>query len=633
MSSSDNTSSSSSSSGSGDTIGGDTIGGRYASHERHEGEDRYGDSTDAGSASDGSTASMTAGSKSQKLTTRESTESTAESGGSSSSGSEEDGSAVALSVAETLSGDSDSEPKEKGPMWKRIAIPTVKSILALACLYFFIVGLQLLGDAFKLFGAKTSNEMLKQVRNPIAGLVVGILATVLVQSSSTSTSIVVGMVSADVLTVSAAIPIVMGANIGTSVTNTLVSLNHVKDRQEFKRAFSGATVHDFFNLLSVLVLLPVELVSTYLESASGAIANGIVGAESFKLPGLSKIVKPTSSLIVKLNKTAIKEEDYDSMIEGGIFKDADLDHNVAGVIVLIIAIAVLVAALFAMVKLLHSLLKGKVHAWIERVMLGPTSQKWYFAYVSMALGIVLTIAVQSSSIVTSALTPLVGMGVMSLEQMFPMTLGANIGTTVTAMLAALVSGKQDGVQIALAHLLFNLSGILIWFPVPFMRKIPLWAATQLGIASAKRRWVAAVYTGVVFFLLPLSIFGLSLLHPGIFWTGFALILLAIVLAVTWLVLHTQRPAWLVRVYALPRVGKRLRVIIGEVRIVDGSDSNDSNDSGDSNDSNDSEMEIADVAIEVGNVTSSAAEESESSSSSREGDATSSESATGTSESE
>ena len=50
----------------------------------------------------------------------------------------------------------------------------------------------------------------------------------------------------------------MGANIGTTVTNTLVSLAHSMDPREFRRAFSGATVHDVFNWLTVLILLPVE---------------------------------------------------------------------------------------------------------------------------------------------------------------------------------------------------------------------------------------------------------------------------------------------------------------------------------------------------------------------------------------
>ena len=63
------------------------------------------------------------------------------------------------------------------------------------------------------------------------------------------------------LDVKTAIPMIMGANIGTSVTNTIVSLGQAGDRNQFRRAFGGATVHDMFNWLCVLVLLPLELAS------------------------------------------------------------------------------------------------------------------------------------------------------------------------------------------------------------------------------------------------------------------------------------------------------------------------------------------------------------------------------------
>lgn len=65
-----------------------------------------------------------------------------------------------------------------------------------------------------------------------------------------------------VLTVRVAIPIIMGANIGTSVTNTIVSLTQMGDRNEFRRAFAAATVHDMFNWLSVIVLFPIEIITS-----------------------------------------------------------------------------------------------------------------------------------------------------------------------------------------------------------------------------------------------------------------------------------------------------------------------------------------------------------------------------------
>merc|ERR1711998_117204 len=109
--------------------------------------------------------------------------------------------------------------------------------------------------------------------NPIAAMLVGVLVTVLVQSSSTSTSIVITMVAADLFTVKQAIFLVMGANIGTSVTSTIVALGQSTDRAEFRRAFAAATVHDMFNFINVLVLLPIEAMTGYLYNLSLAIIN------------------------------------------------------------------------------------------------------------------------------------------------------------------------------------------------------------------------------------------------------------------------------------------------------------------------------------------------------------------------
>ena len=108
------------------------------------------------------------------------------------------------------------------------------------------------------------------IDNPIAGLCIGILATVLLQSSSTTTSITVGLVP-DILEVKLAIFVIMGANIGTSVTNTIVSMGHLGDGDELERAFAGATVHDMFNFGAVLILLPLEAITGFLYHITDAI--------------------------------------------------------------------------------------------------------------------------------------------------------------------------------------------------------------------------------------------------------------------------------------------------------------------------------------------------------------------------
>ncbi|KAF7202292.1 sodium-dependent phosphate transport protein 2B-like [Nothobranchius furzeri] len=162
------------------------------------------------------------------------------------------------------------ELKDTGIKWSeldtkgkiiRVLTGLVKLVLLLGFLYLFICSLDILGSAFLLIGGKAAGDIFQDnavLSNPVAGLVIGVLVTALVQSSSTSSSIVVSMVSSGLLDVKSAVPIIMGANIGTSVTNTIVATMQAGDRNEFRRAFAGATVDDFFNWLSVLILLPLE---------------------------------------------------------------------------------------------------------------------------------------------------------------------------------------------------------------------------------------------------------------------------------------------------------------------------------------------------------------------------------------
>ena len=135
----------------------------------------------------------------------------------------------------------------------------VKAIIVILTIYLFLLSIKLLGHSFKLFGRGFAEAMIQMTSNPVAGLIIGIVATSLIQSSSTTTSIVVGLVAGGALSLYNAIPIIMGANIGTTITNTLVSMGHITNRVEFRRAFSASIVHDFFNICVVIVLFPVEL--------------------------------------------------------------------------------------------------------------------------------------------------------------------------------------------------------------------------------------------------------------------------------------------------------------------------------------------------------------------------------------
>lgn len=176
----------------------------------------------------------------------------------------------------------------------------------------------------------------------------------------------------------------------------------------------------------------------------------------------------------------------------------------------------MLACLICIVKLLHAILRGRIAKAVKNVINAdfPGKCSHFTGYLAILVGAGLTIVLQSSSIFTSSLVPLVGVGVVSIERMYPLTLGSNIGTTATGVLASLAqdSGKiRDAMQVAMCHLFFNISGILIFYPIPFMR-VPIKMAKFIGNEVAKYRWFAFVYLALMFFIFPAAVFGLSL--PG-----------------------------------------------------------------------------------------------------------------------
>lgn len=354
----------------------------------------------------------------------------------------------------------------------------LKVVAVLALLYFFLVSIGLMGTAFKGFGKGFAHTLIETTSNPFIGLFIGIFATSVVQSSSTTTSIVVGMVASEVLTIQNAIPIIMGANIGTTVTNTLVSLGHVSRRDEFRRAIAAATVHDFFNLICVSALFPIELATGYLRKTATLLANAFGGVGGIKLVNpIKSATKPTVHLLADLAKAIV-------------------DHPLAGfILMLVLSVIVLFFSLYFIVKVMKSLIAERAEIVLNNVINKRP-------LVGLLAGLAFTVFVQSSSITTSLLVPLVAAGVLSLEGAFPMTIGANIGTTSTAILASFATGNIHAVTIAFTHFLFNMTGTICIFPIKAARAVPLNLARMFGDLAAQKRRYAFFYVAGVFFGLP-----------------------------------------------------------------------------------------------------------------------------------
>ncbi|XP_052768482.1 sodium-dependent phosphate transport protein 2B-like isoform X1 [Mya arenaria] len=468
-----------------------------------------------------------------------------------------------------------------GQRCARVLLGITKTALLLGCLYFFVCSLDLLSNSFRLIGGKTAGSVFQNsaiLSNPVAGLMLGVLATVLLQSSSTTNGIAIslvvakGLVHISVCSVRDAIPIVMGANIGTSITNTLVSLGQLGNRDHFRRAFAGATVHDMFNWVAVCVLLPLEAATGYLYHLSKA----VVGAMSFPENGekrrrqqfLKAITTPFTKLIIRVDKKLLEEiakgnddayhksiikrcckmssarylrPDNSSISDSSwgnvsgstiavnksgaietqpclkpcqfLFRSVTWSDTTVGVVLLVLTLVLLSACFFTLVRTLYSALRGPILKLLKRFINAdfPGRLSFFTGYVAIAIGTGVTMVIQSSSVFTSALTPLVGIGILSLERMYALTLGANLGTTFTAVIIALSQSSSDmpiAFQVALCHVFFNVSGTLIFYPLPFMRT-PIKMAKFLGNTTAKYRWFVAVYMIGMFVALPSAVFGLS----------------------------------------------------------------------------------------------------------------------------
>ncbi|MDT8436458.1 MAG: Na/Pi symporter [Gemmatimonadota bacterium] len=371
-----------------------------------------------------------------------------------------------------------SRPEDRAPF------RTAGRFVAVLCLLFvFLVGVNGLGDGFKTLGADLLDAFFRATENPFMGLVVGILATTLVQSSSVTTALIVGLVAAPehALPLANAVPMVMGANIGTTVTNTLVSMAHMGRKAEFYRAFSVATCHDFFNFLAVGLLLPLEIATGFLRRAATWLSGhlGGWGGVEYESP-----LKAALKAVVR-------------RIEEPVLAAAPSDRWAAVILILLSGLLIYVALLL-LVRTMRALMESRVESMVGGGL-------YRSPVVAMLIGILATVMVQSSSITTSLLVPLAGAGLLTLEQAFPITVGANIGTTVTALLAsAAVTGPNArwGLTIALVHLLFNVTATAIILPTDRLRRIPLRLARRLaGVAVRSRRW-ALLYVIGLFYGLP-----------------------------------------------------------------------------------------------------------------------------------
>ncbi|MCY4395695.1 MAG: Na/Pi symporter [Rhodospirillaceae bacterium] len=355
-------------------------------------------------------------------------------------------------------------------------------LILVAALYVLLVAVGVVGKGFRLAfgGAEGIESLFEFATNPFIGLVLGILATALIQSSSTVTSIIVGLVAGG-MPIAMAIPMVMGANVGTTVTNTLVSFGHIKRPTEFRKAFAAATIHDFFNLLSIVIFLPLELAFGLIERLSGAVTHIVesIGTVDTGGKGIVKVVIGAGTRFVES-------------------LTASLPDVWAGSVLIVGGIALILLSIMYLGNALKSVFVGRAQRVLQAaVAKGPVA--------GICSGTLVTVLVQSSSTTTSIIVPLAGSGVIGLRHAYPFTLGANIGTTVTALLAATaITGAthEAAHQIAIAHFLYNLLGVIVIYSIPWLREIPIAGAEWIARLGSERKSLAVAYILSVFFGIP-----------------------------------------------------------------------------------------------------------------------------------
>ena len=360
-----------------------------------------------------------------------------------------------------------------GPEGKPQSWPVSVMLLILAIL-FFLFSIEMVAGSLTMLGGNMAQSILLATDNPFIGLFIGLLSTALIQSSSTVTSMIVAVVASGYLSLPNAIPMVMGANIGTTLTSTLVSLGFVNSRNQFRKAISAGFMHDFFNIFTVLLLFPLE----------------------YYYGTLSYLAEVLATLFTGLTLSGV------APLSIGNYSFSSISRWLIGLLptnffTILLSLVMLFASVKFLSRVIYSRLIGKSKGHLHKyVFKNP--------YKSFGWGTLITAGVQSSSITTSLLVPLVAVGRISLKNGFPFILGANIGTTITALIAAF-NRTEAALTIALVHVILNLIGVLIFLPFSAIRKIPVNAAFRFGAMMLDSRIIGFSYILFTFFLLPFTL--------------------------------------------------------------------------------------------------------------------------------
>jgi solute carrier family 34 (sodium-dependent phosphate cotransporter) len=346
------------------------------------------------------------------------------------------------------------------------------SLFALAIVT-FLLGILLFNEFVKILGKEFINDFLEKVNSPLLGLCIGIIATAIVQSSSLTTTLIVSMVASNSLSTETAVAMILGANIGTTITCNLIAFGHISNKKEYRRAVSAAVTHGMFNIIGVLIFFPLEYFFQVLSIPAHFLA------EKLSFAGSKLDFEFLKSITNSIAEWMMQVSDYSFAF----------------------CLLVSLLILFLAIKLFSFVFKSSFN-------LGDEQQNKFFKtdYHSFLWGMGSTILIRSSTVTTSLIIPFVANKQVKVSQAFPFIMGANLGTTNTALLAGLASGGIAGFMIAIVHFLFNFFMVLIFFPFQKLRMIPLRFAKWIGEMAYTNRIYALFYLLLVYFILPFGVY-------------------------------------------------------------------------------------------------------------------------------
>ena len=380
----------------------------------------------------------------------------------------------------------------------------LRSLLFLFLIYLFLCAVKMFGESTVLLRNeyKTSVDALfSGMQNPFVGLCVGIFATALMNSSSATTSLVVALVAMNVIPIEHAVAVVIGANIGASITSMVVSMGNITNKKAFTLGFGVPLIQDWYSIITATVCLSLEFSCHFMSCAAKWLSGLLVQFGGSTVEAAEAVGTAGASGAAAGAETSWLCNPVEAPVKLVKFLLIDLMRfpgTACAILMGILGLFILFFALINMTKNMKILMADKVEEWINAVL----SKN---GFLGLFIGWIVTMIIQSSGITTSLVVPLVASNILKIRTAYPLILGAKLGTPITGILAAMAFlGTPAGgpaMAIALVHFLFNAIGVGLLYPIPALR-LPVFLTERLSPILGQHRIYVVMWGVCVFILIP-----------------------------------------------------------------------------------------------------------------------------------